>query len=103
MVFWIFQFWLNFQLVIDLGQAMMSSILFLVLVHLVATFSTSILDPHFALLFFSDSETALSYMHVTAHVSMCASVFMMVALTLERHFAIWWHNFQIIYTFQIKS
>jgi hypothetical protein len=36
----------------------------------------------------SDSETVLSYMHVTAHVSMCASVFMMVALTLERHFAI---------------
>ena len=27
-------------------------------------------------------------MHVIDHVSMCGSVFMMVALTLERHFAI---------------
>ena len=28
-------------------------------------------------------------MDILAHVSMCGSVFMMVALTFERHFAIW--------------
>jgi hypothetical protein len=35
-----------------------------------------------------DSDRLSSIMHVIDHVSMCGSVFMMVALTLERHFAI---------------
>lgn len=36
----------------------------------------------------SDSDIMSSVMDVIDHVSMCGSVFMMVALTLERHFAI---------------